>query len=70
MQETSQYLLEKKDMTNPGLVPEWLVKEYKTFHNLVTDRTFPCYFGMGAENKGELRYSYLPHNGARDLAAG
>ncbi|PWA08009.1 YqcI/YcgG family protein [Pueribacillus theae] len=62
MQKTSQYLLEKKDMTNPSLVPEWLIEEYKTFHNLVTDRTFPCYFGMGAENKGELRYAYLPHN--------
>lgn len=55
-----KYLLEKKDMVNPGAVPKWVIEEYRTFHKIVTDRTFPCYFGMGAEHKGELRYSYLP----------
>lgn len=52
-------LLTKEDMTNPDRVPKWLIKEYQTFHNTVTDKTFPCYFGMKAENKGELRYAYI-----------
>lgn len=48
-------------MTASGRVPGWLSEEYQKFHCTVTDPTFPCYFGMGAERKGELRYSYLPH---------
>ncbi|MDL4840559.1 YqcI/YcgG family protein [Aquibacillus rhizosphaerae] len=53
------YLLTKEDMVNPDIVPDWVIREYNTFHNVVTDKTFPCYFGMGAEKKGELRYSYI-----------
>ncbi len=57
-----QSLLVKEDMTNPAIVPEWVLHEYQTFHDTVTDSTFPCYFGMKAENKGELRYAYLSHD--------
>ena len=59
MQTTSPSLLTKEDMQNPDKVPPWLIQEYQTFHKLVTDKTFPCYFGMKAENKGELRYAYI-----------
>ncbi|WP_084219869.1 YqcI/YcgG family protein [Jeotgalibacillus soli] len=46
-------------MQNDKALPDWVVKEYATFHRTVTDPTFPCYFGMKAENKGELRYAYI-----------
>src|SRR5690606_33679796 len=55
-------LLTKEEMTNPNIVPEWLVREYKTFHKIVTNKTFPCTFGMAGEKKGELRYSYISHD--------
>ncbi len=55
-------LLTKEDMVNDQIVPDWVLKEYQTFHSTVTDPTFPCYFGMSAENKGELRYSYITHD--------
>jgi uncharacterized protein len=58
--ETKQLtLLTKEDMTNPDRVPAWVIEEYETFHETVTDKTFPCYFGMAAEKKGELRYAYM-----------
>ncbi|SEA85078.1 hypothetical protein SAMN05421743_109101 [Thalassobacillus cyri] len=56
------FLLEKQDMKDRSIVPDWLPEEYETFHNIVTEPTFPCYFGMGAEKKGELRYSFLNHD--------
>jgi uncharacterized protein len=62
LEATKSYLFTKEDMRNPDLVPEWVLKEYERFHEVVTDRTFPCYFGMAAENKGELRYSYISRN--------
>ncbi|MED4452396.1 YqcI/YcgG family protein [Metabacillus fastidiosus] len=58
---TSQ-LLTKEQMTNENIVPKWVTEEYRNFHEKVTDPTFPCYFGMSAENKGELRYSYITHD--------
>jgi len=60
-------LLLKEDMTNPDIVPEWVIKEYETFHQTVTDKTFPCYFGMKAENKGELRYAYITRDDYSNL---
>ncbi|WP_240376873.1 YqcI/YcgG family protein [Bacillus piscicola] len=54
-------LLKKEDMRDPRVVPDWVVKEYSTFHDVVTNETFPCFFGMAAEKKGELRYSYISH---------
>ena len=55
-------LLEKEDMENTKQVPAWVTEEYSTFKSIVTDPTFPCYFGMKAENKGELRYAYITHD--------
>ncbi|MGN1401232.1 MAG: YqcI/YcgG family protein [Bacillus sp. (in: firmicutes)] len=48
-------------MMDPEIVPEWVIREYNKFSETVTDPTFPCYFGMAAEKKGELRYSYISH---------
>ncbi len=62
MLTANQSLLTKEDMTDPRRVPDWLLEEYRTFHNIVTDTTFPCYFGMKAEKKGELRYAYISHS--------
>lgn len=62
METTSTYLLEKDDMVNPSIVPNWVIDEYNTFNKTVTDKTFPCYFGMTAEKKGELRYSFIQHD--------
>lgn len=59
MQETNKVLLTKDDITNPAVVPEWVIHEYNTFHKTVTEKTFPCYFGMKAEKKDELRYAYI-----------
>ncbi|MBP3951537.1 YqcI/YcgG family protein [Bacillus suaedae] len=59
MQRTANKLLTKEEMTDPTIVPEWVIREYTTFHETVTNKTFPCYFGMKAENKGELRYAYI-----------
>ncbi|WP_029326702.1 YqcI/YcgG family protein [Bacillus coahuilensis] len=59
MEVTKSYLLTKEDMTKEGRVPEWVKKEYLNFREVVTNKTFPCYFGMAAEKKGELRYSYV-----------
>jgi FPC/CPF motif-containing protein YcgG len=62
MKNTSTYLLEKEDMINPSIVPNWVMEEYNTFRRTVTNQTFPCYFGMSAEKKGELRYSFITHD--------
>jgi len=56
---TNKALLTKEDFATRDDLPEWLLKEYETFHNIVTDKTFPCYFGMAAELGGELRYAYI-----------
>lgn len=56
---TNKALLTKEDFAKRTDLPDWLLKEYQTFHKTVTDKTFPCYFGMGAELKGELRYGYI-----------
>ena len=52
-------LLGKEDFATRTDLPTWLLNEYETFHNSVTDKTFPCYFGMGGQLKGELRYAYV-----------
>ena len=62
MNSTTSYLLEKEDMVKPSIVPNWVMNEYNTFQQTVTDKSFPCYFGMTAEKKGELRYSYINHD--------
>ncbi|MFB5660203.1 YqcI/YcgG family protein [Alteribacillus sp. HJP-4] len=62
MKLTKSRLLTKEDMTKAEMLPEWAAREYINFHEVVTNDTFPCYFGMSAERKGELRYSYISHN--------
>lgn len=54
-----QALLTKEDFKTRTDLPSWLLQEYETFHHTVTDKTFPCFFGMSAELKGELRYAYI-----------
>lgn len=43
-------------------LPYWFQREYRTFRSTVTDPTFPCFFGMRAQHKGELRYTFLERN--------
>ncbi|MGJ9459434.1 YqcI/YcgG family protein [Oceanobacillus sp. CF4.6] len=63
MDKTATYLLTKDDMeSNTDNLPDWLKEEYKTFESIVTDKTFPCYFGMSGQKRGELRYGYISHN--------
>ncbi|MEK3889797.1 YqcI/YcgG family protein [Bacillus sp. FSL K6-3431] len=62
MTRENSWLFTKKDMTNANLVPDWVIREYRTFNSIVTDKTFPCTFGMSAEKRGELRYSYISHD--------
>ena len=59
MIKPNEALLTKDDFKTRDDLPEWLLKEYETFHNTVTDKTFPCYFGMAGELGGELRYAYV-----------
>ena len=59
MIKTNEALLTKDDFKTRDDLPEWLLKEYETFHNTVTDKTFPCYLGMAGELGGELRYAYV-----------
>lgn len=59
MPKTANALLTKEDFAKRTDLPDWLLKEYRTFHKTVTDKTFPCYFGMNGELKGELRYAYV-----------
>lgn len=62
-------LLTKDDFKVRTDLPEWLLAEYKTFHEIVTDKTFPCYFGMNGELKGELRYAYITQDDWSNLPA-
>ncbi|WP_025784315.1 YqcI/YcgG family protein [Sporosarcina sp. D27] len=59
MIHTTSALLTKEDFDKRKDLPEWLLCEYETFKNTVTDKTFPCYFGINGQLKGELRYSYI-----------
>src|SRR5690606_5664009 len=59
MKTIENKMLVKEDFSNREDLPEWLLREYHTFHKTVTDKTFPCYFGMAAELGGELRYAYI-----------
>lgn len=47
MIQVSNALLTKEDFTKRTDLPKWLLNEYQTFHEVVTDKTFPYYFGMG-----------------------
>ncbi|MFB9973138.1 YqcI/YcgG family protein [Allobacillus sp. SKP2-8] len=60
--KNSSFLLTKDDFEQADHLPDWLLREYKTFSETVTDPTFPCFFGMTAQRRGELRYSYIEHD--------
>lgn len=52
-------LFEQSDMANPSRVPAWLMREYRSFHEIAADDAFPCTFGQAAEKDGQLRYTFL-----------
>lgn len=56
------YLLDNEGMKNRGDIPNWVAKEFQNFSSVVLEPTFPCYFGLTALKKNELRYSFLSHN--------
>ena len=60
--KNSSFLLTKDDFEQADHLPDWLLREYKTFSETVTDPTFPCFFGMTAQRRGSLRYSYIEHD--------
>lgn len=45
MTTKEKVLLTKEDFYNRTDLPSWLHQEYVTFHNTVTDKTFPCFLG-------------------------
>jgi FPC/CPF motif-containing protein YcgG len=53
-------------MADPARVPDWLIREYRSFHETVIDEDFPCNFGLAAEKDHELRYTFVQGD---DLAA-
>ena len=56
------YLLDNEEMRTRTDIPDWVAKEFEIFSNVVLEPTFPCYFGLTALKKNELRYSFLSHN--------
>lgn len=59
-----------KDSFNEGLLlPDWFVKEYHHFEEIVTRSDFPCTFGIAGQKRGELRYSYIAHDDWSHLPA-
>ncbi|PYZ95688.1 YqcI/YcgG family protein [Alteribacter lacisalsi] len=55
----TSHLKTRADIHEEANIPEWLKREFSFFEKIVTDRTFPCYFGRSGLLKDELRYSYL-----------
>ena len=56
------YLLDNEGMRTRTDIPNWVTKEFQNFSSVVLEPTFPCYFGLTALKKNELRYSFLSHN--------
>lgn len=52
-------LLKKEDFETHSTLPTWLLQEYTTFEKTITNKTFPCFFGMSGHLRGELRYAYI-----------
>src|SRR5699024_5150756 len=69
MTDTGSCLLTKQNFREPESLPEWVSNEYKTFDKVVTHKTFPCTFGLSAQTRGELRYSYITHKDWSHLPA-
>ncbi|WP_028402770.1 YqcI/YcgG family protein [Ectobacillus panaciterrae] len=55
----TSYLLDNESIQNRKDLPEWLHMEFQNFSKVVSNPTFPCYFGMTALKKNELRYSFI-----------
>ncbi len=53
------YLLDNEGMRMRNDIPNWVAKEFQNFSSVVLEPTFPCYFGLIALKKNELRYSFL-----------
>ena len=56
------YLLDNEGMRNRADIPKWVAEEFHNFSSVVLEPTFPCYFGLTALKKNELRYSFLSHD--------
>ncbi|WP_037464186.1 YqcI/YcgG family protein [Shimazuella kribbensis] len=53
-------LIDQELIKNAGsFLPDWFHTQYQTFRSTVLQPTFPCYFGMNGEKKGELRYGFI-----------
>lgn len=55
------YLLDNDSIQNRTDLPKWVAEEFRNFSKVVSNSTFPCYFGMTALKKNELRYSFIQH---------
>ncbi|QXE00846.1 YqcI/YcgG family protein [Terribacillus sp. DMT04] len=56
-------LFEKNDIhADNKELPDWALKAYQPFAETVSKKDFPCYFGIAAQKKGDLRYGFIPHN--------
>ncbi|WP_026688659.1 YqcI/YcgG family protein [Alteribacter aurantiacus] len=53
------YLLTRQQIKEQEHVPAWLREEFEIFETIVSDSTFPCYFGRHGLLQDELRYSYI-----------
>lgn len=62
LNKTASKLLTKEMLEAGTDLPDWLLKEYETFSGIVAQKDFPCTFGLSAQLKGELRYSYISHD--------
>jgi len=62
MEKTASLLLTKDLMEAQNGLPAWLINEYQTFDQIITQSDFPCTFGMSGQKRGELRYSYITHD--------
>ncbi|AIK37705.1 YqcI/YcgG family protein [Bacillus pseudomycoides] len=56
---SKSYLLDNQEIKTRSDIPSWVSKEFENFSNVVLEPTFPCYFGLTALKKNELRYSFL-----------
>lgn len=54
-------LLTKDSFTYNKTLPLWLKQEYAIFNSIISQKDFPCTFGLAGQRKGELRYSYITH---------
>jgi FPC/CPF motif-containing protein YcgG len=58
----TSFLLDNVGIREQKDLPDWIHNEFENFEKIVSDPTFPCYFGMMALKKNELRYSFISHD--------